>query len=225
MAHTTSELTGIQHFLEELGLTVKSPIPLFCDNQAAIHIASNLVFHERTKHIEVDCHFIREKILIGNITTPFVKSEDQLADMFNKALGHHSSTIEGQDDSDNILFEDNIPRHRKSTSSNCRAKKETKKDSISDTLACIVEAFKARTEASKARIEALLTMVERYKKMKHTQETTSPSHDSYSLSNCIECLEGLDEIDDDTYLKATEKFKELHHRELFIKMSISKKFA
>ncbi|XP_059651187.1 retrovirus-related Pol polyprotein from transposon RE2 isoform X3 [Cornus florida] len=93
MAHTSSELTWIQHFLEELGLIVKTPIPLLCDNQAAIHIASNPVFHERTKHIKVDCHFTREKILSGNISTPFVKSEDQLADMFTKALGHNRLKI------------------------------------------------------------------------------------------------------------------------------------
>ncbi|KAL6336029.1 hypothetical protein AAG906_003656 [Vitis piasezkii] len=50
-----------------------------CDNQAALHIASNPVFLERTKHIEVDCHFIREKIVSGCVATSFVNSNDQLA--------------------------------------------------------------------------------------------------------------------------------------------------
>ena len=56
------------------------------DNQAALHIASNLVFHVRIKHIEVDCHFIREKITSDCVATSFVNSNDQLADIFTKSL-------------------------------------------------------------------------------------------------------------------------------------------
>ena len=59
---------------------------LVCDNQATLHIASNPIFHERTKHIEVDCHFIREKIASGCMTTSLVNSSDQLANIFTKSL-------------------------------------------------------------------------------------------------------------------------------------------
>jgi hypothetical protein len=86
MAHTASEPTWLQHLLQEIGFPARTPIPQSCDNQAALHIASNHVFQQRTKHIEVDCHLVRDKILSGDLATPFVKSEDQFADIFTKSL-------------------------------------------------------------------------------------------------------------------------------------------
>jgi hypothetical protein len=84
-SQTASELTWLQHFLREIGFPALTPISLFCDNQDAIHIVSNPVFHERTKHIDVDLSFCsREDTQKRYI--PFMKSRDQLADMFMKSL-------------------------------------------------------------------------------------------------------------------------------------------
>ncbi|KAE8731176.1 Detected protein of unknown function [Hibiscus syriacus] len=87
MAVTTAELTWLNGLANELGLERKCPVKLYCDNKAALQIAANPVYHERTKHIEIDCHFIREKIQEGFIKTEFVSSSEQLADIFTKALG------------------------------------------------------------------------------------------------------------------------------------------
>ena len=53
--------TASKQLLEELNFKINKSMKIFCDNNAARHIASNAMFHERTKHIEVDCHFLREK--------------------------------------------------------------------------------------------------------------------------------------------------------------------
>ncbi|RVW96428.1 Retrovirus-related Pol polyprotein from transposon RE2 [Vitis vinifera] len=86
MALATCELIWLRHLLQELRFGKDEQMKLICDNQAALHIASNPVFHERTKHIEVGCHFIREKIASGCVATSFVNSNDQLADIFTKSL-------------------------------------------------------------------------------------------------------------------------------------------
>ena len=76
MALVTCELIWLRHLLRELRFEKDEQMKLRCDNQAALHIVSNLVFHERTKHIEVDCHFIKERIASGCMTTSFVNSSD-----------------------------------------------------------------------------------------------------------------------------------------------------
>ena len=63
MATATCELVWLKQLLRELKFGKIDQMKLVCDNQAALHIASNPVYHERTKHIEIDCHFVREKIL------------------------------------------------------------------------------------------------------------------------------------------------------------------
>ncbi|KAH9764383.1 glutelin type-A 1 [Citrus sinensis] len=86
MAQSLCEIMWIYQLLSEIDLKTSVPAKLWCDNQAALHIASNPVFYERTKHIEIDCHFVREKIQQGLISTLYVKTGDQLGDIFTKAL-------------------------------------------------------------------------------------------------------------------------------------------
>ncbi|KAL0667809.1 hypothetical protein Bca4012_030513 [Brassica carinata] len=85
MRKLTSELIWIRNLLQDLGIEISTPITMHCDNQAAIHIASNSVFHERTKHIEVDCHKVRQAVEQRIILPCYTRSEDQLADIFTKA--------------------------------------------------------------------------------------------------------------------------------------------
>lgn len=87
MSHATSEIIWLRSLLSSLQVPCLSPTTLFCDNQSALHLASNPVFHERTKHIEVDCHFIREHLQSGNITTAHISTLHQPADMFTNSLG------------------------------------------------------------------------------------------------------------------------------------------
>jgi len=60
---------------------------LYCDNNAAISLAHNPVQHDRTKHVEIDRHFVKEKLTSGIICTPFVKTGEQLADILTKGVG------------------------------------------------------------------------------------------------------------------------------------------
>ena len=76
----------LKQLIEELGITQVKSIQLICDNQAAMPIASNSVFHEKTKHIEIDCHFVREKVLSGDVAITHVGSSDQLVDLLTKSL-------------------------------------------------------------------------------------------------------------------------------------------
>jgi hypothetical protein len=86
MSHGVYELLWLRILIGELGFNLEKPVNLYCDNKVAISIAHNPIQHDHTKHVEVDRHFIKEKLTGGIISVPFVKSEDQLADILTKAI-------------------------------------------------------------------------------------------------------------------------------------------
>lgn len=90
MAQGVCELLWLRKLLKELRLLGKNHLSLFCDNKSAISIAHNLVQHDRTKHIEIDRHFIMEKVTDGSLKISYVASDEQLADVFTKGRGNRS---------------------------------------------------------------------------------------------------------------------------------------
>ena len=82
----TCEAVWLRRLLEDFGFPQGQKTTLRCDNQSCLAIARNPVFHARTKHIEVQYHFVREKLLDGTILLEYCKTEDNLADLFTKAL-------------------------------------------------------------------------------------------------------------------------------------------
>ena len=85
LANTTSELLWLRWLLKDLGVFTSSATPLYCDNQSVIHIVHNDVFNEWTKHIEINCHFIRYHLVHGALKLISVSFKDQLADIFTKS--------------------------------------------------------------------------------------------------------------------------------------------
>lgn len=86
MCSTACEIKWINYQLNDFKLPVTLPITLFCDNEVAVAIARNLVFHVQTKHIEIDCHIMRNLVSDGFLNVQSISTKKQLADLFTKAL-------------------------------------------------------------------------------------------------------------------------------------------
>ncbi|KAL0285420.1 UNVERIFIED_CONTAM: Retrovirus-related Pol polyprotein from transposon RE2 [Sesamum calycinum] len=86
MASTVSELLWISYLLCDFQLSIQQPIPFWCDNKAALHITANPVFHERTKHLDIDCHLVRDQFKAGFISPTHIAGPHQPADLFTKAV-------------------------------------------------------------------------------------------------------------------------------------------
>ncbi|GKA68939.1 cysteine-rich receptor-like protein kinase 8 [Tanacetum coccineum] len=74
------------HLKALIKISTSTPIPIFCDNQSSISLAANPVQHARTKHIEIDCHFVREKIKACILLPIYIPTHHQVADALTKGL-------------------------------------------------------------------------------------------------------------------------------------------
>ena len=93
MAITCCEITRLLNVPKDLSMVKLESVTLYCDNQTALYIAHNPVFHECTKCIEVDCRYVRDKIKAGQISPAYVSTRDKAADFFTKTVcteQHHS---------------------------------------------------------------------------------------------------------------------------------------
>jgi hypothetical protein len=86
IANVIAEIIWIQTLLDELGVAHPSAASLWCDNLDATYFSANPMFHSRIKHIEVDCHFVRERVAQKQLTIHFISTKDQLADVFTKPM-------------------------------------------------------------------------------------------------------------------------------------------
>ena len=86
IAQGLCELLWLKIILDDLKIKRECPIKLYCDNKSAISIAHNPIQHDRTKHVEIDRHFIKEKLEEGLVCMSYVPSGNQLADVLTKGL-------------------------------------------------------------------------------------------------------------------------------------------
>jgi histone deacetylase 1/2 len=86
MANATAEVMWIQILMDELKIPCPRAARLWCDNMGAKYLSSNPVFHARTKHVEVDFHFVRDRVLQRRLDVRYISTKDQVADGFTKAL-------------------------------------------------------------------------------------------------------------------------------------------
>ncbi|XP_043717781.1 uncharacterized mitochondrial protein AtMg00810-like [Telopea speciosissima] len=86
LAVIVSEMLWLSYLLNDLRITATYPVVICCDNISATQMAANPVLHARTKHIELDYHFVRDLVISNKVTVQFVRSASQIADIFTKSL-------------------------------------------------------------------------------------------------------------------------------------------
>lgn len=86
IADATAELIWLQVLLRELGITLQRSPTLWCDNIGATYLSANPIFHRRSKHVEVDYHFVRERVSSRQLDVRIISTKDQVADIMTKPL-------------------------------------------------------------------------------------------------------------------------------------------
>ena len=86
VANAVAELTWIRNLMFELDISISKASIVYCDNISSVYLAHNPIRHQRTKHVEIDIHFVREKVALGHVKVLFVPSSLQYADIFTKGL-------------------------------------------------------------------------------------------------------------------------------------------
>ena len=87
LAQAICEGQWLAYLLVDLHMPLTKPIAIYYDNQSSIHIVANSVFQERAKHIEIDCHVVRDKLQSGVIHLLPIATSNQVANILTKPLG------------------------------------------------------------------------------------------------------------------------------------------
>ncbi|CAL1377327.1 unnamed protein product [Linum trigynum] len=86
LATLAAEIIWIESLLHEIGISLPFLTKLWCDNLGATYLSANPVFHSRNKHMEIDFHFVCERVVVGQLLVRYISTEDQLADLLTKPL-------------------------------------------------------------------------------------------------------------------------------------------
>ena len=90
LSDTAAEIVWLINLMEEIGIPQAIPPELFCDNLSAVYLSATPAMHKRSKHFEVDFHFVREKVALGKLIVHHIPSVQMLADIFTKSLATRS---------------------------------------------------------------------------------------------------------------------------------------
>ena len=86
VANGVAEASWLRQLLAELHSPLAKSTLVYCDNVSAVYLSTNPVQHQRTKHVKIDLHFVRDRVAIGDVRALYVPTTSQFADIFTKGL-------------------------------------------------------------------------------------------------------------------------------------------